>query len=384
VGAPRFAWCAAVFVACASAGDPSAPDVPVDAQVVKPGDAPPPPIARECPGGELAVDISSTGQVTCAPLDEAAVRAAIEASCSVYLGWRDNCDGCLSPPSKWGRAGATCDVGVGTNNRCTTQTLGGVTLPMFGLDLDGNVDGNDKLYAGLHCTSSSPSRQELAPCPAGHLVTGKNGTAWTCAPIAQAVTEYVRTSCSLYLGWQDNCRGCTLPPVKWGWAGPAGCQNGAGLDNTCTLASLGNEPVQLFGLSFDGDVDDNDKIHVGLRCTLPSPATAMSTGACPAGQFVTATREDGSFVCASLAPHAASYFTERCSLYFGWRDNCNGCTSPPAKWGHTRVGSCTLGAGLYDTCSDFTLGGATISMFGLAPDGDVDGNDMLYVGLRCL
>jgi hypothetical protein len=30
-----------------------------------------------------------------------------------------------------------------------------------------------------------------------------------------------------------------------------------------------------------------------------------------------------------------------------------------------------------------TLGGATVQMFGLNTDGDVNGDDTLYVGLRC-
>lgn len=375
--------CAAIFVACASAGDPSVPGAPADAPVGTPDGPPPPPIERDCPDGELAVGITSAGQVTCAPVDEGALRAAIEGSCSVYLGWRDNCDGCTSPPVKWGRSGATCANGAGAGNTCTMPNLGGTTLPMFGLDLDGDVDGNDKLYGSLHCAAPSP-RQEPAPCPPGYLVTARSGATWTCAPLSLAVVEYVRASCSLYLGWQDSCNGCVTPPVKWGKAGDAGCQNGAGLDNTCTLASLGGESVQLFGLNFDGNVDNNDKLHVGLHCAPAAPASTTATDACPPGQFVTATRADGSFECTGLSPRVAAYFTERCSLYFGWRDSCTGCTSPPSKWGHARVGRCTLGVGVNDTCGDFTLGGTTVSMFGLDTDGDVDENDMLSIGLRCL
>jgi hypothetical protein len=103
---------------------------------------------------------------------------------------------------------------------------------------------------------------------------------------------------------------------------------------------------------------------------------------CPAGQFVTGTSPDGSFRCASPAAGFHQYFTEQCSLYFGWRDGCDGCVLPPSKWGSTRVGSCTLGVGAGDTCGRFPLG-EQVDLFGLSTDGNVDENDVLYVGLRC-
>jgi hypothetical protein len=42
--------------------------------------------------------------------------------------------------------------------------------------------------------------------------------------------------------------------------------NGAGLDNTCASVVLGADTVSLFGLSTDGDVNDDDKFFVGLQC----------------------------------------------------------------------------------------------------------------------
>ena len=367
---------AVVLAGCASAGEPGTGAI--DARLPT-GDGSPG-TARQCASGELAIEISTTGEVTCAPI-ETLVRDAIANSCAVYLGWRDDCNGCTTPPAKWGRAGATCMNGVGADSTCTMPSLGGATLPMFGLNFDGDVDGNDKLYGSLHCTTRAPTAS-VTPCAAGAFVTGKYGSSWTCTSLDAAVIEYVRASCVLYMGWQDDCNGCTTAPGKWGRAGDGRCMNGVGADNTCTVADLGGESLNLFGLNPDGDVDGNDKLHVGLHCTAPAPATTTATADCPAGQFVSATAADGSFTCTSPAPAVAQYFTQRCALYFGWRDSCNGCTTPPLKWGLARAGGCMLGAGTNNTCGTFTLGDS-VDLFGLDTDGDVDGNDTLYVGLRC-
>ncbi len=338
--------------------------------------------AHACMAGQLVVDVKPTGEVTCAPITNP-TKAALDASCSAYLGWRDGCDGCATPPAKYGNAGAMCLTGVGLDNTCTMQDLGGTTVPLFGLNTDGDVDGNDKLYGTLHCAMPQPTANN-APCPPGEYVTGLFGASWACSSLAVAVVDYVRTSCSLYLGWQDNCDGCTTFPTKWGHAGDMVCDNGAGADDTCLIATLGTESVNLFGINPDGDVDNNDKIHVGLHCTTPPPIASTSTTACPAGQFVIGTATDSSFQCASPAPLFHEYFTQHCAIYFGWRDGCDGCTLPPAKWGQVKVGACTLGVGADDTCSKYMLGQVPVDMFGLNPDGDVDGNDTFYATLRCL
>lgn len=377
--AGRLVWGLVAVAGCASAADPAAiPDAPVamhDSAIGGDGAT-----AHACGADQFVTAVAADGTVSCAPVTEP-TRAAIAASCSTYLAWRDGCDGCTSVPTKYGNAGGTCSVGVGADNTCTTPNLGGATVALLGLNMDGNVDGNDKLYGSLHCTVPAPASTP-APCAAGEYVTGSSSGGFTCAPLAAAVVDYVRASCSLYLGWQDSCDGCTTFPAKWGHAGDAGCQNGAGLDDTCTVATLGTEQVNLFGISPDGDVDDNDKIHVGLHCNAPPPASTSTTTTCPAGQFVTGTGTDASLQCASPAPLFHTYFTQHCSVYFGWRDGCDGCTLAPAKWGQVKVGGCTLGTGVNDTCSTFMMG-QPVSMFGLNVDGDVDGNDALYATLHC-
>jgi hypothetical protein len=334
-----------------------------------------------CPPGQFATNVSATGQVTCMGLD-ALTQQALAEHCSAYLGWIDNCDGCMSPPAKWGRAGSTsCMPGVGVGNTCTMPNLGGASVHMFGLDLEGDVDGNDKLYGGLACTADS-SANGVGPCPAGQLVDGFNGSAWTCSSFAKTAIAFVRANCSLFLGWQDNCDGCTNPPVKWGVTSDAACMNGAGADNTCIApTALGTETVRLFGINPDGDVDGNDKLHVALRCETPNVATETQTMVCPAGYYVSATMS-GSFKCESVMPSIAKYFGDHCTLYFGWHDGCDGCTTPPTKWGKVRFGACANGVGADNTCSTFALA-ESVEMFGLSPDGDVDGNDMLYVGFTC-
>ncbi len=132
--------------------------------------------SSECPTDQFATDVSASGQPTCTAVDTLAQQAIAE-HCSAYLGWRDSCDGCTTAPAKWGRAStASCSPGIGTNNKCTTPTLDGVAVQMFGLDLDGDMDGNDKLYAGLHCTADTSTGGGDGPCPPGQLVDGVNGT----------------------------------------------------------------------------------------------------------------------------------------------------------------------------------------------------------------
>jgi hypothetical protein len=141
--------------------------------------------------------------------------------------------------------------------------------------------------------------------------------------------------------------------------------------------------VNLFGFSPDGDVNGDDKVYLGLGCAAPAPGESTSKTECPAGQFVVATNADGSFSCADASATFSSYVQDRCSLFLGWHDGCDGCTEAPTKWGKVGTASCVNGAGLDDTCADALLGSVTLPMFGLSMDGDVNGDDTLYVGFRC-
>lgn len=360
------------LVACANAG-PSTDDGGDDAPRLGTDSTVPP---GGCGPSDLAKDIDANGLVTCAAVEPVAA-AAIDSSCSVYLGFRDGCDGCTTPPAKWGRAsGQMCMNGAGAANTCTTHNLGTEPIQLFGLNTDGDVDGNDKLYSTLHC--SAPASNTPTPCQPGSFVSG---TA-TCSSFAVAAAEYVRTNCQLYAGWQDGCDGCTNPPGKWGRSATSFCQNGAGGDNTCQTVML-DAQVSLFGLNPDGDVDGNDKLHIGLRCTTPAHEVSSTTTTCPPGQFVTGVLPEGGVQCESRAQLVIQYFSDHCSVFYGWSDNCSGCLNPPSKWGQARAGACMNGAGGDNTCTSFTLGGQPVYMFGLNPDGDVDDNDTLYIGFKC-
>ena len=121
-------------------------------------------VASECPPEQFATGFDEGGALVCAPIDPAA-RSAVNQQCSIYLGWRDDCDDCTTAPAKWGSTSAsTCANGAGGDNSCLTPTLGDVDLKMFGLNTDGDVDDNDKLYLGCHCVV--PEDTHVAgPCP---------------------------------------------------------------------------------------------------------------------------------------------------------------------------------------------------------------------------
>jgi hypothetical protein len=204
----------------------------------------------------------------CTPLAEAAVDY-VGGRCAVHLGWRDSCDGCTTPPSKWGLANdAACSNGAGTDNTCTTTTLDGETVNLFGLSLDGDTDGNDKLYLGLACPAPADGETTATTqCPAGQFVvaTHADGT-FSCGDAAVSFSAYVRDRCSMFLGWHDSCDACTQAPTKWGHVSTASCANGAGADDTCAEATLGDVTLPMFGLSTDGDVNSDDTLYVGFRC----------------------------------------------------------------------------------------------------------------------
>ena len=379
---------AAILLAACARADEINPDAAADADANANADADAPTgvdatVGAACPDGQVATAITAGDELTCTSVAGAAA-AAVRSRCSVYLGHRDNCTGCTDAPAKWSASGTlACTAGPG--NLCVAAALDSPSaLVRLGtVDLDGNVNGDDKLYTTLHCLAE-PSTPSPAPCQAGWALTGRSGDRWTCGSLAETAVEYLRSQCSIYLGWQDGCDGCTTPPTKWGRASDTSCENGAGDNNTCTTATLGAETVRLFGLNTAGDVDGNDKLHLALACaaTTISPPTRTQT-ACPPGQFVRAIDADGFLECVDPDAAVAAYVDTRCSLFFGWRDSCDACTAGPTKWGMLGPSSCTTSGGVDDTCTAMSLGGRTVQMYGLSTDGNVNGDDTLYAGLRC-
>ncbi len=82
----------------------------------------------------------------------ATIRDYVNENCYLYFGWRDACDGCTAPPTKWGRTSdSNCTNGAGAGNSCTHAVLNGANVQLFGLDPDGDVDTTDKFYIGIKC-----------------------------------------------------------------------------------------------------------------------------------------------------------------------------------------------------------------------------------------
>jgi hypothetical protein len=255
-------------------------------------------------------------------------------------------------------------------------------VQLFGLNTDGDVNDDDKLYTALACAVGSGSTA-ANPCLVDELVTELMGSNYTCTVAEATILDYVRQSCFVYYGWIDNCDGCTSAPGKWGRASTVQCSVGAGADNGCATNSLGGNQVEVFGLNTDGDVNDDDKLYLGIRCVAPPAPGGPVMGACPQNQFMTGTHADGSIECASPAPQVQAYLAANWTFYYGHRDSCDGCTTAPAKWGWVKDGSCSNGLGANNTCTSAVLGAETVELFGLNTDGDVNDDDKFYVGMRC-
>jgi hypothetical protein len=154
------------------------------------------------------------------------------------------------------------------SNTCTVPSLGGQAVRTFGLNTDGDVNDDDKFYLGFQCGGAAPAEEEVdRSCPEGQLIVGieSNGRV-RCASPLPAAEPVIQSACHLYFGWRDECGSCTTAPSKWGRVSHAGCQNGAGAANSCAPTTLGESTIPLFGLNTDGDVDGNDKFHIGFKC----------------------------------------------------------------------------------------------------------------------
>jgi hypothetical protein len=219
-----------------------------------------------CPAGQFASGVSDT-TLTCTS-GQRAVLGYARGNCSVYSGWLNNCSNCTSPPDRWGHANdAVCTVGAGAGSTCTTTSLGGESVNLFGFNLDEGIT-NSKFYLGLHC-AGAPADAGQAPsdCPAGQLVTGLNANGTIqCASAGGAVERYARQGCFVYWGWRDSCATCTSAPSKWGRTGDTTCANGVGSGNTCVAATIGGEAVRLFGIHVDGLLSNDDRFFYGLYC----------------------------------------------------------------------------------------------------------------------
>ena len=345
-------------------------------------------IASACAPGTFATGVDAEGKLVCAAIGDATVEA-VNINCTVYAGWKDNCASCTDPPSKWGSVSATsCVLGAGASDTCQVPTLDGLAIQLFGLNTDGLVNNDDKFYYGLTCAQGS-STTAPGPCGPDEFMQGYDGITATCVPASGAIMSFVGDACSLYFGMRDGCDAdCSSAPQRWGKIGSSSCDIGSGAPNTCTTAVLDGVAVRLLGLNTTGNpVDGDNKFYSGLDCSAPAPETSDNPGACPAGQLIVGIEVDGTLHCASPAPEIAAAFASRCTLYSGWRDQCqSGCLMDgqlPSKWGRARVGFCTNDQGNDNTCQESVLGGVTVKTFGLNTDGYVSESDKFFTGFAC-
>jgi hypothetical protein len=107
-----------------------------------------------CPANQFMRGVNADGSLVCSTLDSV-VKTYVNNNCFIYVGWSDDCEANCQTQSKGGRVNGanTCEdnFGTSTDNTCNTQDLGGVTVRTLGLNFDGDVDGNDKLFVGLRC-----------------------------------------------------------------------------------------------------------------------------------------------------------------------------------------------------------------------------------------
>jgi hypothetical protein len=219
-----------------------------------------------CPPGAFITSMNSDGTFVCAAAEQAVV-SAVRNTCRLYAGWHDNCNGCTTLPQRYGYVTHNgCTNLLGTSNNCNQYALDGTNVWLFGLNTGGDVDGNDQLRMGFFCSAVADAPTSAASCPSQQLATGVSGLTVSCNPAAARADDYLRSSCSAYHGQRDECNACTSGPDKWGSVSTASCSSGVGDDNSCANYNLSDTMAPLFGLNLDGDVDDNDKLYVGLRC----------------------------------------------------------------------------------------------------------------------
>lgn len=383
----KVAWIAIACAACGGSGSGDEADAGVNLDASPTTDGPPRPVRPDarppsaCPEGEFATGVDVDGMVQCSSVAATAIESA-RSHCSIFAGWRDSCNGCTLAPSKWGVArDGMCANGLGSDNSCSVANLGGTTVSLFGLNPDGDVGDDDKFYLGWQCDTPDDTPVP-GPCPDGSFVSAVTDNGVECVTAQGMIVDYLAANCDVYFGWRDSCDNCLFPPTKYARANSTSCSPGIGANNTCTTANLGGSVVRLLGVNTDGDVDGGDKFYIAFHCAGASTDSDTVPESCPPGQLVIG-RDTTGVQCASPLPVAEVAVQDSCSLYFGWRDNCDGCTISPAKFGRVSHAACANGLGLDNTCVIQTLLGTQVQLFGLNTDGDVNGDDKFYVGMSC-
>lgn len=216
-------------------------------------------------------------------------------------------------------------------------------------------------------------------CPGTELATGvqPNGQL-ACTSVEELATKAIGASCKVHYGWADQCDDCANPPTKWGWVMDSDCDTSS-QDCNCQMDELGDQTVQLLGINLDGQVGPDDKFYTSLTC-----GSGADLADCAAsGQLLVGFDADGKPQCMDPTPAVLDAVRTGCGLLSGWRDDCEGCDSPPVKLGRSTSVACDPGTNEDNLCTNPTLGDESVQMLGIDPDDNVDQDDQFYLGLRC-
>ncbi len=338
-----------------------------------------PNVPVECPPGSFVTAIDSAGLPSCTPIAPAA-KSAVDTNCRLDFGWQDYCDNCSNTPSRigWTRP-ELCDI-FGTNTLCSVHDLGGTPARLLSINTDGLVDSNDRFHVGFSCFDS-PTAPTTGTCPEGSFASAFVDGVVTCTPAANSILAWARGAASVYLGIRDGCNGatCTDPPNAWIRVSTDSFSPGAGTNNNELVTAVLGATVRLGGLRVLTDAD-NDRFYAGLAWTSPVP-NELVAATCPTGLLARGTDGLGNLICASPLPDAAVTLNASCRVFVGYRNECQTCTDPPARWAHASGLDCVPGPS--SACIDATLNGTLVHLASFGLTGDVNDNDRFYLGFRC-
>ena len=262
-----------------------------------------------------------TSAPSLSPLSNAELKALMASRLRMTLGWSDVCGaGCTSGPTKFATVFDDSCVVTGVDSNCIpvpaqNRTFGGVNL-------DGTINFDDRLYLQLNASSLSCGLATDADCATG-------------TPEQQAI--YAMGFLCVAIGWRDVCSGCSLAPDRLSeWC--------VDTSLSTTLTGLGTLPGSL---NLAGAPGDDDNFYISAFVHPSAPALPL-----------------------------LDYARVNCHVTLGWRDLCNGCFDPPFKRGSVRFD---------ETCFD-VVGSDSLCVGSYASvnaDGAVTGDDVFYAALTC-
>jgi len=243
---------------------------------------------QACPGGQIVYGLNANGTLLCG--DGSVDYAARAGEANLFGG---------VGPNGYVRSDQDCaenEIVLGINADGTLRCAAGAVAfadksgnadSLGGVPASGYVRANQRCPAGqvanglnangtLSCAAPATDATTLGgvaasgyvrsnqSCPAGSVLSGFNAAG---APQCTSLGSYINANCTLYFGWRDTCDGCTSGPSKVGSVSGDACTNLAGGNNTCVSVDLGSDRgVRMLGINTDGDVNEDDKFFIGIRC----------------------------------------------------------------------------------------------------------------------